>query len=330
MFGDVHTEEKLDFLCENRGPSPVCGANDDDDNASQSSSATVIGRPTRRGLSAVRGDDDDDDNASQSSSASVTGAQPVEACHRFATTMMTMTTRARLHLRPSSRRPTCRGLSPVRYDDDDDDNASQTSSASVIGRPTRRGLSPVRGDGDDDDNASLSPALPHPSSGAQPHEACHRFATMMTMMTTRARLHLRPSSGAPPAEACHRFAATMMTMTTRARLHLRLHLTTELVYRAGDRAGSWPAGKYGLGVIIPEGVNAMYNNGAGHNHHHHQDESGAVKVVEKAAWRHQRVWRQRVWGEGGGGHLGAAVGTVHEPHHHLDAAAQGHVEHQMT
>ncbi|KAL8579425.1 hypothetical protein ACOMHN_026790 [Nucella lapillus] len=109
-----------------RGLSPVRGDGDDDDNASQSLSASVIGRPTRRGLPPVRYYDDDDDNATQTSSASVIG------------------------------RPTRRGLSPVRYDDDDDDNASQTSSASVIGRPTRRGLSPVRGDGDDDDNASQS------------------------------------------------------------------------------------------------------------------------------------------------------------------------------
>ncbi|KAL8589690.1 hypothetical protein ACOMHN_027198 [Nucella lapillus] len=83
-----------------------------------------------------------------------------------------------------------------------------------------------------------------------------------------------------------------------------------------------------LAVIIPEGVNAMYNNGAGHNHHHHQDESAAVKVVEKAAAEAPAGLAAAGVGEGkGGGHLGAAVGTVHEPHHH-DAAAQGHVEHQ--
>ncbi|KAL8578069.1 hypothetical protein ACOMHN_019785 [Nucella lapillus] len=64
-------------------------------------------------------------------------AQPVEVCQLFVATMTTMTTRANLHLRPSS------DAQPV-----------ETSSASVIGRPTRRGLSPVRYDDDDDDNAS--------------------------------------------------------------------------------------------------------------------------------------------------------------------------------
>ncbi|KAL8578594.1 hypothetical protein ACOMHN_015050 [Nucella lapillus] len=154
MFGDVHTEEELDFLCENRGPSPVRGDDDDDDNASQSSSATVIGRPTRRGLSAVRGDDDDDDNASQSSSATIIGRPTRRGLSAVRGDDDDDDNASQSSSASVIGRPTRRGLSPVRYDDDDDDNASQTSSASVIGRPTRRGLSPVRYDDDGDDNAS--------------------------------------------------------------------------------------------------------------------------------------------------------------------------------
>ncbi|KAL8589382.1 hypothetical protein ACOMHN_021534 [Nucella lapillus] len=154
MFGDVHTEEELDFLCENRGPSPVRGDDDDDDNASQSSSATVIGRPTRRGLSAVRGDDDNDDNASKSSSATVIGRPTRQGLSAVRGDDDDDDNASQSSSASVIGRPTRRGLSPVRYDDDDDDNASQTSSASVIGRPTRRGLSPVRNDDDDDDNAS--------------------------------------------------------------------------------------------------------------------------------------------------------------------------------
>ncbi|KAL8589991.1 hypothetical protein ACOMHN_007016 [Nucella lapillus] len=116
-------------------------------------------------------------------------AQPVEVCQLFVATMTTMTTRANLHLRPSS------DAQPVEV--------CQLFAATMTTMTTRASLH-LR-----------------PSSGAQPVEACHRFATTMTTMTTRARLHLRPSSGAPPTEACHRFATTITTMTTRARLHLR-------------------------------------------------------------------------------------------------------------
>ncbi|KAL8591804.1 hypothetical protein ACOMHN_047064 [Nucella lapillus] len=153
MFGDVHTEEELDFLCENRGQSPVRGDDDDDDNASQSSSATVIGRPTHRGLSAVRGDDDDNDNASQSSSATVIGRPTRRGLSAVRGDDDDDDNASQSSSASVIGSPTRRGLSLVRYDDD---NASQTSSASVIRRPTRRGLSPVRGDGDDDDNASQS------------------------------------------------------------------------------------------------------------------------------------------------------------------------------
>ncbi|KAL8583310.1 hypothetical protein ACOMHN_057596 [Nucella lapillus] len=96
------------------------------------------------------------------------GAPPAEACHRFATTMTTMTTRDRLHLRPSS--------------------------------------------------------------GAPPAEDCHLFAATVATMTTRANLHLHPSSGAPPAEACHQFATMRMTRAS-------LQLTTELVYRGFEKLG---------------------------------------------------------------------------------------------
>lgn len=85
-----------------------------------------------------------------------------------------------------------------------------------------------------------------------------------------------------------------------------------------------------LAVIIPEGVNAMYNNGVGHHHHHHHDpkDTAAVKVVEKAAERPAVPAAAAV--VGGGSHHEAAgdhgaAGTVHELHHDH---AEGH--HDMT